>query len=650
MARARLENLTAAKDGWALLSVTLSDDEKGRIKIDPDEADFSLAIKKIQSDDFLHCGERGFLWGKGEFYFKIKRSKKLSGDLALKISSRLTDNFTENQFFFLLKGENFGPLSFPVMSSGLSRRRDAGAGGYPSYKGPGAGENAGYDEESDPEIERIVPPTGRITNHPDPMAEPGRGLFVLSSKKPITTGRRQNSVRVQLLEPVGAREVATEAECGMRLVSPGSLEIDLPPELCLRLSLTNDFFNLYLEPDPLLNFPADSSAFVKPVPKEPEPQVLLAPRAELQDDPHQGAGWALFTLEAEGEAAKFDLAEDDYRLSVRDPESGLHLAWAGTGFDWGSERGFINTQLVSLNGGVLVLRLFPGLTSRLDKSPLLYTVSWKSGEISETPADASGLTRLPVPQETPLEPPVPVPAPLPPAVEKKGKGKIIALGALLLLVLAALGAFGYFKFYAKPAETETASLNPPEAPPEEEAPKAEENKPSEAAPSETPPAAESPPSETPPAAGNAIPDVPPTDPSAAAAPPEPGPSAPTRVDEAERLIGGGSSFAQMEGKYLEFASGTDPDSLDASYRLLQALSVYAPKYKAVYAEYFDPLVKKPAPDYVEKNAFKAYQLYSEAVKLGDLSRRESLDALKEWSATAAAKGQPGVSELLSSLP
>jgi hypothetical protein len=640
MARGKLEDLTNNKDGWALLSITLNDEERERARTSGPDAIYGLAVKRIQSDDFLHCNEQGFLWAKGEFFFKVRPSaKRQGGDLALKISFRLTDNFKDNQYFLTVRGPTFGPFSFPVMANRLSRRKDSDMGKVWRTGISVALDEVGLGDEDDPEIERSLPPVGRVLAHPDSSLAPGFGVLEITAKPPVDLGPQAGSLALSLQgqggspgDPIPARVLFSE---------PTRLGLELPPELTDRLSLALDVFDVGLVPAPLTGLRADSSSFVKrqpPPPPEPEPEPAQPPQAFVADDPSQGPGWAVLTVNAASEAGLLNPGAFEYTLRVRDPLDLRSLAFRGGGFDWVEGDSFVNAPFVSLADGVLTLQVIPGLTKRMGANPLGFTVAWEGGALSEIPVDTSLLTG---PQVDLAPPPPPVPAYVPPPEPKKG-GKGLLIGIIALVLLLAAGGLAYWKFFRGGGEPDRADLEGqarPEAPP---------GAPEEAQPEPPAGAQPEPPAGAPPETPAATPPGPPPGQGGpAAGPPQaaPGPRALGPVEEAEALITRGSSQAQLVRAYERFRAQDDPESVDASYRLARTLSKYDAGYRAVVGEYYDPLSDAPVPGYISKNALTAYQHYDEAYKAGHAGAKDRMDSLLEWARGPGA-GQPGADELL----
>ncbi|MDR2340699.1 MAG: hypothetical protein LBF40_11330 [Deltaproteobacteria bacterium] len=644
MPKAKLENLTANKDGWAILSITLNEDEKSRFRISPAEDQFELCIKKTQTDDYLQFNEQGFLWGKGEFYFKVRRSKKKEGDIALKISSRLTDNFTDNMFFFIVRGEHFAPGPMPAMTNRLSRRKDSDANRYLKYRDGRAFNEVGLDDEDDPEVERFVPPTGRLARHPDPTKGPGWGVLEIRSKQPLEgIESLGGDVPLRLATPAGFETIRAK----ILSASPNSLTLELPPEFTDNLPLEGDKFDVGLS-TPIEGLRVDNEGLEKrPPPPEPEPE----PEPEPPQEPPRGAimadpenyGWARLTINAGSEANRLAPGTEDYQLQVRDPATDQKLSFQGEGFDWGQAEFYANAPFLSLNDGILALQVIPGIASRLDRDPVGITVRWEGGSLSEVGIETSMLPMMapppppPPPPEAYAPPPEAFlpPPPLPVEPPKKGhKGLII--GLLLLLVILGLGGFGYWKYFMQPKATdEQAEAEPtePEKPVETEEPGEEEEPVGGGTAQVTPPAPPEPPE----------PPVVEPEPGPVERPPEPG--APTAVERAEALITGGGSQRQLEDAYQEYSPKKDEDSVDATYRLVQALSKYDAKFKAKLGEYYDPLSQSPVPGYVTKNALTAYQNYQDAEKLGFQGAKEQKDTLVAWSRSPEAEGQPGIGEL-----
>jgi outer membrane biosynthesis protein TonB len=632
MAKARLDNLTSNKDGWALLSITFNDLEKNNITIDRAEDILELCVKKAQSDDYLHFTEDGFIWGRGEFYFKIRRSVKQVGDLSIKISSRLTDNFTDNQYFFSVKGKSLGPISFPVFANKLTRRKDTDINKYLKLKDGGAVDEVGLDDDDDPEIERAPePPTGVVANHPDQGKEPGWGLLSLIASRTPLNYSPGPTVSLSILDPA-TKAPSPLIQARVLDYSPGRLDIELPPEITERLTLATDYFNLDLGNARLTSFPVDTSAYVVPEPEpEPEPEPPYeAPTATIADEPNQTEGWALLTINAASEAPFLDISENDYQISVKDPVSDLYLGWQGKGFDWIPGPNFVNAAFISLSDGVLVLKVIPGVTKILTQGPgpLLFAVRWKNGELPEMAVDTSGLAK-----------PAPPPLVAPPIVldEPKKSRKGLIIGLISLLLLLGLGGFGYWYFVLNKDKG---------APPPVAEEKAQPPAPVEETPPPPPPAPPAPPAPAPPPPPPPAPPEPEPEPE-----PEPDPEIPLGpndkgpVDLAERLITSGGSQAQLERAFRQFSAQSDPESIDAAYRLVQTLSKYDPRYRSRLGEYFDPLSKDPVPSYIAKNAYTAYKHYSAARDARFADADIKLEALVDWSKTPAAKGQPGVDEL-----
>ncbi|MDR2353478.1 MAG: hypothetical protein LBF22_10050 [Deltaproteobacteria bacterium] len=621
MVRAKVENLTNNQDGWALLIITLNDEERSQIHIDPNEDIYDLAVKMINSEEFLHLNEKGFLWSNGEFYFKVRRSLKQKGNLSLKISSKLTDNFTQNQFFFLVKGKGFGPLSLPVMVTMLTRRKDPDFNRQLLAKGGFNASVVGIDDECDPEIEREAPLYGVLTNHPDESKDPGWGLLTISSPQPLKFRFQDNNVKLALIDQSNMTPFPS-VDANISKYSEKELSLEIPPDVTKELTLSKDLFNLDLLPTPLSNFPVDTSGFVELPPPKIEEPPLPAPMASIMDLPGHDIGWALLTVNAGNEAYKLNNLESNYQIAVKDPANGNYLVFTGSGFDWSPERAFVNTGFLSLSEGVLSLKVIPGLVSKMDISPLIFSVHFADGEISEMVVDTTALTR-PIVQSPPPPPPIPEEAAQPVLQKKKKTGLLIGIIAGILVVLAVLG----FLFHRFILNKDGDML-------------AENEKQEESLESPTPPKPE-----PEPVLNSPVQEVVPPDKDSKRTVPVK-PKDQTAVDTAERLINQGGSQAQMEKAYEEFKLNNDPDSLDASYRLVQTLSKYSPKYKAILGEYFDPLSNDKVPSYITKNAMTAYQYYDDAEKQGYGDAKERRMALLDWSKSPEASGKAGVSELM----
>jgi hypothetical protein len=638
MPKATLDNLTALSDGWASLVIVLFDRDKAQATIDPDEEIFELAIKKIQADDFLHSLEDGFIWSKGEFFFKIKRSKEAKGDLALKISPLITDNLIDNQYFFLVRGKGFKqPLQCPVMASKLARRKEAGAQG-------GAGASTGSDislnDESDPEIEAPKAPEpppepirAVLTNYLGDQGPPGSALLTLTrATQPLGLKVTSELAKVSVVDPL-TNSPGPPTDGRVLASEPLRLVILIPPELARELAGGTYYLTLDLGGGSVLaDFPADSSNLAPPPEPEPEPVPApepeppipeLPPLAYLQNDLSMPGGWALFTVQERSPNPQIRPEVTDYQISAMDPETSQFLAFAGRGFGWAPEEYFAGSPFVAFENGALTLRVIPGLAAMLpQKSPLVFTVRWPGGQLYNLLADTAGIAPPPPPEPEP---------------KKKSKtGRTVGI-ILLILALLAAGGFLYWKYFYKKGGGE-----PPGEPGQTEPLEPEE---AGAGGDKTPRAGdgggEPGPSDSGDDAGDAGPAGEGGDDT-----PEP-PAPPTAVETAEKLITSGGSMEQLIKAWEEYSRGSTEDSVDASYRLVQTLSKYLPEFKVRLGEYFDPLAQGQAPAYIKKNAWTAYQHYQEADKQGFPRAKTLMDALKAWSASSAAAGQPGQAQVSS---
>ncbi|MDR1086409.1 MAG: hypothetical protein LBP22_16515 [Deltaproteobacteria bacterium] len=116
----------------------------------------------------------------------------------------------------------------------------------------------------------------------------------------------------------------------------------------------------------------------------------------------------------------------------------------------------------------------------------------------------------------------------------------------------------------------------------------------------------------------------------------------TPIEEARRLLREGKPDGEL-AEAVDKLDGT-PGAEDAVFLLLRKLARSSPKYRMRFAEFYDPMDKRPTGS-IQKNAKFAYDEYDAARKAGAEQAESRQEALLDWALSNEDTGDPGARAL-----